>query len=138
MRKVTGSSALVSSLKMFTRETAKFANVVLPVGQSHQKRCHPERSAARAKVGRRGVEGSRECSKAFSQGRALFRYSTGFFTAHRPTAKAHTDAPFRMTSFFDPIAMHHAPPHTLVMLFWFVSGRVAVTLRAAHPKFSNE
>ena len=27
-----------------------------------------------------------------------FSFSTGFFTARRPTTKAHTDAPFRMTS----------------------------------------
>ena len=68
-------------------------------GMNHQNRGHSERSAARAKAGRHGVEESREFSQDVRiRDRTLFRHSTGFFTAHRPTAKAPADAPFRMTS----------------------------------------
>ena len=35
----------------------------------------------------------------------LFSHSTGFFTAHRPAAKARADAPFRMTPDFDAIIL---------------------------------
>ena len=37
--------------------------------------------------------------------RMLFRHSPGFFTAHRPTAKARANAAFRMTLYFDAMAL---------------------------------
>ena len=43
--------------------------------------------------------------KGFNHDRTMFRQLTGFFTARRPTAFAHADAPFRMTSFFDANAL---------------------------------
>ena len=76
-------------------------------GQSHQKLGHPERSAARAKVGWRGVEGSREFEKGSSNlDRKPCRHSTGFFTAHRPAAKSPCRCSVQNDHlFFDAIAL---------------------------------
>ena len=71
-------------------------------GMTDQHRGHSERNAARAKAGRHGVEESREST---AEARTSFFHATGFFTARRSTANARTDAPFRMTSYFDAIAL---------------------------------